>query len=100
MRPHKAILSACAMFAQERPDPANASIRVTPAQYRSAFSDYQSHKEEQPVPWKDANATAERLAGHKGHIAAKPAEEKSPAADGQPNQPKPDSAPHRHGAHK
>ena len=63
------IAGSAAAQAPARPDPAEPSVSVPPAEYRSAFQGYLPDEEPRPARWKDANAEAERLGGHLGHAA-------------------------------
>ena len=62
-----AVPSHAAVFAQF--NPADPSVSVPPAEYRSAFQGYLPDEEPRLARWKDANAEAERLGGHLGHAA-------------------------------
>lgn len=68
-----------------RPDPADAKAGVPPVEYRSAFAEYQAHKDPELANWRDVNEAVRSAGGHVG-LAAKPpagakdANSKSPAA--------------------
>ncbi len=55
--------------------PLQASAAVPPAPYHSAFADYRSNLDPQPVAWRTVNDTVTHTGGHAGHAmgAAKPA---------------------------
>jgi hypothetical protein len=63
-----------AAFAQQEhspTDPAHASATVPASTYLSAFTNYQSIKDEQASPdktWRAANDAAGKLKGHAGHM--------------------------------
>ena len=63
------IAGSAAAQAPARSDPADPSVSVPPAEYRSAFQGYLPDEEPRLARWKDANAEAERLGGHLGHAA-------------------------------
>jgi len=67
-----ALLIACAAAAQPVASPAPAlapqAARTEPASYRSAFTDYRSWQEPEPVSWRAANESAAALGGHLGHV--------------------------------
>ena len=63
------IAGSAAAQAPARPDPAEPSVPVPPAEYRSVFEGYLPDEEPRLARWKDANAEAERLGGHVGHAA-------------------------------
>ncbi len=81
---------ACAAFwlspamAQQRTNanPADPRAEVPPARYQSAFTGYQSFRDEKLAPWREVNDEAARVGGHTGifgggahtgHGATKPA---------------------------
>lgn len=64
---------AGAAYAQTgvRPDPNDAKAGVPPVEYRSAFAEYQAHKEPEIANWRDVNEAVRSAGGHVG-LAAKP----------------------------
>jgi len=58
-------LVAGSLDAFGRPDPADPGAPVPEVNYRSAFSDYQSYHEPEPVSWKQIH---EEVAGVRGHF--------------------------------
>lgn len=59
-----------AALAQDKPPPApmTATAPAAPITYESAFSDYRTDKDAQPVTWKEANArVAQPHDEHAGH---------------------------------
>lgn len=55
-----------------RPNPADAKAGVPLMEYRSAFAEYQAHKEPEIANWRDVNEAVRSAGGHIG-LAAKPA---------------------------
>ncbi|MBM3343425.1 MAG: hypothetical protein FJY56_15150 [Betaproteobacteria bacterium] len=61
--------------------PTEAGARVPPIHYDSAFSGYQSHREQKLAPWREANDEVHRAGGHIGIFggaAGKPAAQHPP----------------------
>lgn len=81
-----ALLASCAQFtvaafAQEKPDlaPTSATGPAAPLVYESAFADYRTDKDSQPVEWKESNArVAKPRDEHAGHDMGASAEKKVP----------------------
>lgn len=85
-----AVATAGAALAQARPpEPADASIKGPPLQYRSVFEDYRPFTEQEVGSWRKANEEVAAVGGHKGHLP-------KPAA-GEPQKPPPARD---HGGHK
>lgn len=69
-----ALCCACAAFwvtpatAQQsaKTGPADPRAEVPATQYRSAFTDYQSFRDEKPASWREVNDEAARVGGHLG----------------------------------
>lgn len=61
---------SCAAGAQNvpGPGPADPSVPVPPLRYESAFSDYQSHRDQPLREWIGVNDEMRRLGGHAGHL--------------------------------
>lgn len=51
---------------QHSPNPADPRAAVAAPQYRSAFTDYQSFRDEKPASWREVNDEAARVGGHLG----------------------------------
>lgn len=64
------------------PAPAtDANARVPAIKYDSAFSGYQSHREQKPAPWRELNDEVHKAGGHIGIVggaAGKPAAQHPP----------------------
>lgn len=48
--------------------PTDATARVPAAKYESAFSGYQSHREQKLAPWRDVNDEVHKAGGHLGIV--------------------------------
>ena len=66
-----ALIVAAPLFAQPVAAPgapAAAAAKSTVPKYESAFSGYQSYRDEKPANWRDVNDTAAVLGGHNAHL--------------------------------
>ena len=66
----------------ERPDPLDPQARVPAAAYPSALATYRRLGDDKPVPWKEANATVNRVGGWRAY--AREAQQPEPAASTSP----------------
>ena len=65
-------LGTCAALAQParsngRPDPLDAAASVPTARHESVLKTYRRFDEVQPVPWRQANDTVERIGGWRSY---------------------------------
>ena len=111
-RRHRALAGCALLFAAtiaqaqsaparaERPDPLDPQARVPAATYPSALATYRRLGEDKPVPWKEANATGNRVGGWR--VYAREAQQPEPAVPAGPRAvPAPASgAAPGHGGHK
>lgn len=77
-----ALLFASAVKAQPAPGPLEPGAAVPPPDYRSAFEGYRRFTEPPRIAWPEANATVDRVGGHAGALADRPAVPGTPPAAG------------------
>lgn len=95
---------SCAAGAQNvpAPGPADPSVSVPPVRYESAFSDYQSHRDQPLREWIGVNDEMRRLGGHAGHLGDSSSQSTAPGSDPKlpaVRRPSPDM-PHHGGGHR
>jgi hypothetical protein len=73
----------------EAPNPLDPTAQVPRAAYVSPLAAYRRWGEDQPVPWRQANETVNRIGGWRAY--AREAQQSDPPAPARPA-----SAPHRH----
>lgn len=78
--------------------PADPGVKAPPVRYESAFTGYQSFRDEKLAPWREANDEVGRIgghagifggAGHAGHGGAKSVTNTPPPATTSPQAPRP-----------
>ena len=88
-----ALFGATVAYAQPdgRPDPSDGGAGVPPVVYRSAFAEYQAHKDPEVANWRDINEAVRAAGGHVG-LTTKP-----PAASNDANPARPAQQPEGEG---
>lgn len=52
---------------RQRPDPSDAKVGVPPADYRSAFGQYERRSADTSIPWKSANDEVAKIGGWRAY---------------------------------
>lgn len=67
------IASTAAAQNAPRPDPTDPKARTPKIEYRSSFEGYRPYKEPELASWREVNAEAGSLGGHRGQLQKQPA---------------------------